>query len=83
LRSGPPAIDPENFAGHEARLFRCDEHNGIGDFVRRSGPLERHAREEGRLTLCRTRQPVEHRGLDRTGSDGIDAYAERGSLERC
>src|SRR5580700_6271304 len=84
---GLAAVDEELGAGHEARIVRGEEGDRLGDLVRVADAadrdLGRHIVEEPLLLGgVRTGQPEKTRGLHRTGTDDVDAYAALLEVER-
>src|ERR1700731_1188888 len=82
LRSGFSAIDPKNLPGDEGRLIGRQISDRLGDFFGFARTFERHAGNQARLPVGIAGEPVEQLGLNRSGGDGVHAYAERSAFER-
>src|SRR6476646_7289271 len=69
------AVGAEDLAGHERSLVGRKEDDGAGDLVGFADAPERHCLQERCFSLRGPRKAVEHAGLCRTRSHGIDAHA--------
>src|SRR6516225_8438168 len=79
---GLAAVHADDLARDERGLGGCREQDGVRKLLGASGALHRNARNHAGFSVSRTGEPVEHRGLDRTRSDRVDADPEVGGFER-
>src|SRR5438445_8398321 len=77
LRSGLAAVDGDDLTADERRPVGGGEHDGIGDLFRPARAFQRHACNEPGLPVGVAGESIQHRGLDRSGRNRIDADAER------
>src|SRR5262249_25521198 len=78
---GEPAVHEQLGAGDVARVVGGEEHDRLGDLLRRSEPAERHRGGDHLLALLadlgRREQVVQPGRVDRAGAHRIDADASR------
>jgi hypothetical protein len=78
-----PPIDRECLPRHERRAVRREPEYGGRHFVGRTESPDGLGRRESRRRLRATAGcPVDYRGLNHTGADGVDPDASLGVLER-
>src|SRR6202011_1842898 len=79
--TGPPSagglasVDSEYVSRDEGCSFGSEKDGGTRDVGRLADAPKRHRLQERCFSLCGSREAVEHAGLDRTRSHGIDAHA--------
>ena len=69
--------------GHVAAFIRCQEGNGLGDFVNRAEPLEGNTtRKRAGIWRAQSVDDIgQHAALDKAGMHRIDTHAKWGGFE--
>ena len=75
LAGGLAAVGGKDLAGYERSVVGTEEDDGAGDLVGFADAPERHCLQQRCFSVRGSRKAVEHAGLGRTRSHGIDAHA--------
>jgi len=81
-RCGPAAVDGDDLAGDERHLSGGGKYDCDGDLFRPASAFQRYARDQPCPPVGVAGEPIEHRGLDWAGRNGVDTDTECRTFQR-